>query len=395
MNKSYHMKQQTAPEERKLSKQERRNRNKLLKASSQLHSSSVAQPGSDTPATEDVKPSSVVTPGSSVYKRQNIFPSAFINLTLSTRNNFITPNHPEYPSIVQSSYTGFHIDHPSSFPSPNFSASFQQALKALDSLSYYQFDYTQPGGLGTKIAKTFVSRCLVGIPGITYKYLGLRMFSYPWINGVIGSHDVTTAIGDLNQQLIQRSKELNEERVNSTDEQDGTKKEYGSAQFNLTLINRCFPDNEMTLKKEPLFEKEFTSVSWHADSSLDHFSTIAVYHYNEDHVIKTERNNSEAITVKQFEDKTLTETLEEDGPAKKKRKKEKHNFKPSSANKPWKLALRVMPNAEGPWQGKPLPSNTTIEAPAISIELPKECCYYLLDDFNHHHQHTSNVVLFP
>jgi hypothetical protein len=29
-------------------------------------------------------------------------------------------------------------------------------------------------------SKTFVSRTLVGDPGTTYKYLGLRIFAHPW-----------------------------------------------------------------------------------------------------------------------------------------------------------------------------------------------------------------------
>jgi len=44
-------------------------------------------------------------------------------------------------------------------------------------------DVTQPLGLGTKLAPTFVRRTLVGENGITYKYLGLRMFSHPWQPG--------------------------------------------------------------------------------------------------------------------------------------------------------------------------------------------------------------------
>jgi hypothetical protein len=61
-------------------------------------------------------------------------------------------------------------------------------------------------GLNTKLAKTMVTRsvtvscyivcspsvlklirCLVGITGITYKYLGIRMFSYPWDAGALGT----------------------------------------------------------------------------------------------------------------------------------------------------------------------------------------------------------------
>ena len=56
----------------------------------------------------------------------------------------------------------------------------------------------------------------------------------------------------------------------------------GSCAFNLTLINAMDPASERPdLKSEPTFEAQsFTpcSVSWHADSTLEPFSTIAVYH---------------------------------------------------------------------------------------------------------------------
>ena len=43
-----------------------------------------------------------------------------------------------------------------------------------------QYDVTQPMGPGTPLAVTKVTRTCVGDPGITYKYLGLRMFAHPW-----------------------------------------------------------------------------------------------------------------------------------------------------------------------------------------------------------------------
>ena len=44
----------------------------------------------------------------------------------------------------------------------------------------FRTDVTQPFSLGTKCAKTYVTRCLLGKDGTTYKYLGLRMFVHPW-----------------------------------------------------------------------------------------------------------------------------------------------------------------------------------------------------------------------
>jgi hypothetical protein len=125
------------------------------------------------------------------------------------------------------------------------------------------------------------------------------------------------------------------------------KPQVGSCQYNLTLINRCFPEatSSIKLKKEPLFEHDSIAVSWHADSSLEHYSSIAVYHYQRD------------------------ETLSQS----------------------WRIALKVHPNAEGPQQGKTASSNADSIAPPVVVELPRECCYYILDDFNHHHQHAGTV----
>lgn len=116
----------------------------------------------------------------------------------------------------------------SSFPPP-FHDNFLHSFKNLDEKGIFQFDITQPGGLGTKTAKTFVTRCLIGDAGTTYKYLGLRMFSIPW-NDSNGDEILPEAqmIYDLNQELIAHTKNLLEER----------NKPARGHQYNLTLINR-------------------------------------------------------------------------------------------------------------------------------------------------------------
>ncbi|CAM9118562.1 unnamed protein product, partial [Discosporangium mesarthrocarpum] len=37
---------------------------------------------------------------------------------------------------------------------------------------------------GKKLSRTFVTRTLLGNAGITYKYLGLRLFAHPWDRGI-------------------------------------------------------------------------------------------------------------------------------------------------------------------------------------------------------------------
>ena len=41
---------------------------------------------------------------------------------------------------------------------------------------------------------------------------------------------------------------------------------------------RCYPLDSIPLKEEPLYQTEKMAVSWHADSSLEHYSSIAAYH---------------------------------------------------------------------------------------------------------------------
>jgi len=70
------------------------------------------------------------------------------------------------------------------------------------------------------------------------------------------------------------------------------------------------------------------AVSWHADSSLEHFSSIGIYHFLMDEQVK---------------------------------------------EKPWRIALRVMNNAEGPGSQKLKTSSSTevqVTAPPIAVELP-------------------------
>lgn len=162
------------------------------------------------------------------------------------------------------------------------------------------------------------------------------------------------------------------------------------------MVSRCFPDGTIDLKKEPMFEKVrstdtvfqwrlhiFTvvymiqnncTVSWHADSSLEHFSTIGVYHV----------------------------ALDGDAPA-------------DGSGEQWRVSLRVRHDSEGPSAGKFFHANKPTSAlvsggpdsgpanaeedkhpeiymtPPVAVPLPRKCCYYMLDDLNHHHQHSVLV----
>jgi len=234
----------------------------------------------------------------------------------------------------------------------------KKSLLAMDSAGMFRTDVTQPFGLGTKCAKTYVTRCLLGEEGTTYKYLGLRMFSHPWNGGGVPSQLLQKSIytiSQLNAKLVERTKahlqDLAEKRL-----ERGRPAPQGRALFDVALINKM----EFTgdLKTEPMFGTERCAVAWHADSSLEHYSTIAVYHT----ILK---HNQDEVKIK-------------DGD------------RPSKGD--WSVALRVVHNAEGPAVprrrlGNDLTSSIVTDTPPIAVTLSSGSAYYLLDDHNHHHQH--------
>ena len=210
----------------------------------------------------------------------------------------------------------------------------QAALETMQGKGIFRRDVTQPFGLGTKCAKTYVTRCVAGEPGTTYKYLGLRMFSYPWKNAAPEIASLKTEISKRTQTHLES---LDRQRM-----QRGGHPVRGSSDYDICLINRMEASKE--LKMEPSLGNERTCVSWHADSSLEHYSTIAVYH-------------------------TLI---------------------PKSTRQQWSVAMRVALNSEGPAssrRGTDIESSIVAESPPIACSLPSGSTYYLLDDFNHHHQH--------
>jgi len=107
---------------------------------------------------------------------------------------------------------------------------------------------------------------------------GLRIFLYfcgtftltlPCMSVAVGSSTHSTALRALNAALVRKTEQLLAASGRT---------QAGSCNFNLTLINKCFPETAAQLKQEPLFKQQKATVSWHADSTLEHFSSIAVYH---------------------------------------------------------------------------------------------------------------------
>lgn len=244
---------------------------------------------------------------------------------------------------LKTSYEGLIVDSPQQID-VNHSC-IEASLEQLQSSQFFRPDVTQPFGLGTKCAKTYVTRCLLGERGTTYKYLGLRMFCHPWDGSQENDPNIQKALQSiqlLNHRLTKRTaKHLAD--LDKIRTKRGGEKVNGRAGFDICLINRM--EYSADLKPEPSTGEGWCAVSWHADSSLEHYSSIAVYH-------------------------TLSHENVESGK--------------------WSIGLRVALNAEGPQasrRGTGIETSIVTDTPPIVVTLPSRSTYYLLDDFNHHHQH--------
>jgi alpha-ketoglutarate-dependent dioxygenase FTO len=179
---------------------------------------------------------------------------------------------------TRTSYEGFVVDSSDAMMTNFDHDAIETALEHLHSSQLFRTDVTQPFGLGTKCAKTYVTRCLLGERGTTYKYLGLRMFGHPWD----GLHEEDPRIQKALQQIrrlndnltIRTAKHLAD--LDQARRQRGGEPVKGRPGFDICLINRM--EYSADLKQEPSTGEGRCAVSWHADSSLEHYSSIAVYH---------------------------------------------------------------------------------------------------------------------
>ena len=171
------------------------------------------------------------------YRRKSTYPSLYLSDEQKNQvknniphNRFLTESDAGFKSIVHSSFSGYCYSPAESF-SNSFHSKFERAMIGLEMENKYQYDVTQPARLGTKTDMTHYSTgsCVVGEPGTTYKCLGLRMFSIPWVADCVGSSAFAVDIRKFNQTMIKKS----QEHLSARGEEA-----CGSCQYNLTLINR-------------------------------------------------------------------------------------------------------------------------------------------------------------
>lgn len=227
-----------------------------------------------------------------------------------------------YHDVLKQYYQGF-VRIPAAEVPLRFHVDSKRVLEKLRDSHYYQYDMVMAGG--KHLSRTFVKRTLVGDPGITYKYLGLRLFAHAWSGKSVAP--LFRQIYDMNRDMIRFTKE----------QMKITGKTKGSCEYNLTLINYMEPSCEVELKNEEAYGMGKASVSWHADSGLQDYSSIGVYH-----TLPTQK----------------------------------------AAKWDWKIALRKNNETNDDNQN----NNPTVPPPVVVPTEPGDL-YFLLSDFNHTHQH--------
>lgn len=294
----------------------------------------------------------------SLYDRNNpqyppAFPHQSKNLPLPPNQSFVQNNgnyQKAYTKALETSYEGFVYDGPDAKTGDGRALfahdKIRNALQTMEKANLFRTDVTQPFGLGTKCAKTYVTRCLLGERGTTYKYLGLRMFSHPW--NASGADVSDKSLRDALQTVAELNDTLTDRTATHLSALDSKRKERGvphptikgRTKFDISLINRMVTSED--LKAEPMTNKGRCTVSWHADSCLEHYSTIGVYHT----LFEDSANDSSGGKKK----------LEPDGSG-------------------WSVALRVAHNSEGPAASSRGEIDVVAETPVISTSLPSGSAY--------------------
>mmetsp|Transcript_28465 Transcript_28465/g.69262 ORF Transcript_28465/g.69262 Transcript_28465/m.69262 type:complete len:644 (-) Transcript_28465:1574-3505(-) len=195
-----------------------------------------------------------------------------------SNGRFFTSHDKNVQNYIRQYYSKFvHLSRQQLSP-PDFHERAKAAFERLRDMNYYQYDVVTAGGKHS--SRTFVKRCLVGTSGITYKYLGLRLFAHSWDRNKNGTIPALQEIGDLNKMMIDMTRNQAAAAASATAASSNTDDIIGKYEYNLTLINYMEPTSHTSVgfKDEADFGMGKVSVSWHADSSLEPNSSIGVYH---------------------------------------------------------------------------------------------------------------------
>jgi mRNA N6-methyladenine demethylase len=256
---------------------------------------------------------------------EGLVANSHVSASLPFGRKFVTSQDTGFSEHVQEHYQGFvHLpvtEYEARWNQRDFHQNARRALERLRDAGYYQYDIVMAGGKHS--SRTFVKRTLVGEPGITYKYLGVRLFAHAW-SGPLASPALKD-IGEMNRRMVQITKQM---------------PNPGLCDYNLTLINYMEPTSHTSVgfKEEASYGMGKVSVSWHADSSLESGSAIGVYH-----CFPTQR----------------------------------------AAKWDWRIALRPSPDDNN---DKKATNNSSTIAPVV-VNTKDGDMYFLLGDFNEKYQH--------
>jgi len=102
------------------------------------------------------------------------------------------------------------------------------------------------------------------------------MFASPWNGKYTQNEKLKEALQTINTLNTKLSERTSMHLESLKRKRNGRNDSVGRNIFDVALINHMEYSNE--LKPEPMKGEARCSVSWHADSCLEHYSTIAVYH---------------------------------------------------------------------------------------------------------------------
>ena len=180
----------------------------------------------------------------------------------------VEPSHSVFTPLMEQCFKGFVQQHASEVFAPSLERRVTDGLEELNQQGLFHHDVVTNGGI--RLGATVVRRILAGEPGITYKYLGLRTFAHPWRGE--GARPQLAPLQELNAAFVASTTRLL--KVGK-----GVGKN-GSCAYNLSLVNLLEPsDARGGALRNKAGEKLGTggmAVSWHADSAVEDFSSIAV-----------------------------------------------------------------------------------------------------------------------
>jgi alpha-ketoglutarate-dependent dioxygenase FTO len=279
----------------------------------------------------------------------------------------LTPGMPHYERCLQSCFRGFVHQSPASPGIRAMVPAVTRALEALKGRGYFTHDVVLGGGL--KLAATFVRRILVGEPGITYKYLGLRIFAFPWGEG--SSIPEVPVLRRLNEAFVQETRQL-------VGQGRGTPglRPPGRGDYNLILVNLMEGTDPRggALRNAAgvRLGTDRIAVSWHADSSVEKNSSIAVLNLllPQDRAAQPPPGSGVSV-LSSVAMKCVGPGHE---PATKKQRQNGGGGSSSSSSMSTSTSSGRRHQRE-------------LCTPALAVPLRADDAYFMLDTFNEHHHH--------